>query len=182
MTSGNDNANANGNVNPDKWKAALSLTKRTQQLDDAREVLITHTATGQPIWTTAGQNRMTAADKEELSANLAAQRRGAAVQEATKRVLDAASKFLEHSIMELAPPPVMASYTGELADDGATFGDWLENSGFAFKQDGLRSVLLHGGKEVASFTAKVNPAIEDSVVQMLRFEHSLANSMLGGGQ
>lgn len=162
---------------PAAWKANLAIQKRTEQLDNSKEVLLSHTPDGQPIWTTAGSSKMSAGEKEELSANLAAHRRLAAIKQAAQEVKTAAATFLECVVMNTAPAPVVASYNGDLDDAGATFKDWFLHSGFTFKQDELTSIVLHGGKEVARFDAKVDPLLRADVIQMLAFERSLAASM-----
>lgn len=145
--------------------------KRIQQLDDAQEVLITHAADGTPIWTTAGQNRMTGDDKAHLSANLRAQQRQAHVMEQVKKVQAGAAGFLEAVVLGATPQSVLDAYN---QGDVATFGQWMQSSGFSFKQDGLTSRAFHNGSEVATFTATVDHRLEQDVLAMLRLDEGIS--------
>ena len=145
--------------------------KRTQQLADAREVLITHAADGTPIWTTAGQNRMTPSNKEELSANLKARQHHNRVFQEAQKVQLGAEGFWEAIILGAAPQSILDAYA---AEDKVTVAKWVLQSGFTFKQDGLTSRVFHKGAEVASFVAKVDPRLEADVLMALKVGEGVA--------
>lgn len=144
--------------------------KRTQQLEDAKEVLVTKAADGTVIWTTAGQNRMTPGNKEELSANLKARQHHNRVVQEARKVQAGAAGFFETIVLGAAPQAVLDSYAG----DGALFAEWMVGAGFTFKQDGLTSRAFHHGVEMASFTAKVDPRLEAEVLLILKVDEGVS--------
>lgn len=150
----------------------LRLPKRTQQIDDNREKLLGYDTEGGPIWTTANAHLLNGDEKHHLSQNLANNLRSAAVHKAVQEIQRGAATFMEHSVMELAPPNVLASYQG----DAVLFKEWFVNMGFGFKQDGLKSALLIKGSEVASMTAKCDPLLQSDIETMLKFEHIMAQN------
>lgn len=145
----------------------LRLNKRTQQIDDQREKLLGYATDNSPIWCEAGAHKLNGDEKAELSEKLGNQVRYAAILKAVKEVQRGASIFLEHSVMELAPPHIIDSYQ----NDGLAFCDWFRTEGFGFKQDGLKTVFLIKGSEYGSMTAKCDATIKEDVEQMLKFEH-----------
>lgn len=144
----------------------LRLTKRTQSIDDAREIVVGFTGDGTPIWTDAGSKRMTPGDNEALSANLAAQRHASLVQDAMRKVQAAAAMFIEATVVPLMPDAVRESYAG---DDQALFAHWLLSSGLAIRMDGLRCIILHKRQVLAEMSpVRVPAAIHQDVLNALR--------------
>lgn len=152
----------------------LRLPKRTQQIDDQREKLLGYDSEGGPIWTTKNAHVLTGDEKHELASKLHDKQRYAAIQRNVKSILEGASKFLEASVLATAPEAVFANY---VQGDGELFADWFKQSGYGFKQDGLRSVLLRHGQEQGSICAKVDEMLKEDVLTALKFEHVMA----GGG-
>lgn len=153
----------------------LRIKNRVQSIDDGREELIAQGPNG-PIWTTAGERRMTGDDKSELSHNLKAHAHMAAVQQAVQQVFEASAIFAESTIRDLAalharnddPDARRAhlSLNGELDDNGAAFLDWGKR--FSFRQEGLTGILLDKGSEVARFTAKIDGRLVPDVLAQIR--------------
>lgn len=147
--------------------AHLRIPKRTTQIDRDREVQIGQTADGQPIWTDKGNQSLTLDQKHELSHNLAAQRRYAAIQQILHKVLEAASGFYESIVVRSMPVNVLANYQNS-SESPALFVDWLVNSGFRHKWEGLTFIVTHSGKEVARTTATVPTWAQLEVIAALR--------------
>lgn len=148
----------------------IRLPKRTQQIDNQREKLLGYATDNSPIWCEAGAHLLNGDEKHHLSQNLANNLHSASVHKAVLEIQRGAAVFLEHSIMELAPPNVLDSYRG----DGALFKAWFVNTGFGFKQDGLKTVILIKGSEVGSMTAKCDPLLRSDIETMLKFEQVMA--------
>lgn len=148
--------------------------KRTEQLDDAREVLISQGPNG-PIWTTFGQNKMSSSDKEELSHNLAARRHHALLVEAMHKVQSNAASFLESTLMGVAPEAVLQDYTNALngEGDGRLFLEWVKDAGFGMEQKGLETIVTLKGEVLATSRTNVHPALESEVLALLAFDASL---------
>jgi hypothetical protein len=113
---------------------------------------------------------MTGDNKAELSANLRARQRHADVVNQMKKVQAGAASFFEAVVLGAAPQAVLDAYT----NGDTMFATWLQGSGFTFKQDGLTSRAMHNGREVASFTAKVDARLEADVMAMLRMDESIS--------
>lgn len=145
--------------------------KRTTRLDDAKEVLVTHAADGTPIWTTVGDKRMSADNKAELSDNLRKRALYNAAIGVMQKVQAGAAGFFESVVMNAAPPHVLDAYQ---QGDTAPLAEWLPHSGFTFKQDGLRSIVLHQGSVMADFTATVPAAVEQQVLALLRMDEGVS--------
>lgn len=137
--------------------------KRTARIDAQRERLLGYNTAGGPIWTEVGGPVLTGDEKYELAHNIAAQQRHAAVAKIVQNIKRGAASFFEHSVMEVAPEDL----------NEHTLGPWLMQSGFTYKQDGLKSVLLHCGTEVGSMTAKCDPLLVEDVLLMLKFEYTI---------
>ncbi len=144
--------------------------KRTEAIDDARPVVVMQGANG-PVWIEAGSKKMTGDNKAELSANLRARQRHAEVVRQMKKVQEGAAGFFEAVVLGAAPQAVLDAYK---EGDVGMFGRWMQGSGFTYKQDGLRSIALHNGTEVASFTARVDARLEADVLAMLRLDEGIS--------
>jgi hypothetical protein len=153
----------------------LRLPNRVKQIDSQREKLLGYATDNSPIWCEAGAHELTGDEKHHLSQNLANNQRAAAVAKSVQEIQRGAAVFLEHSIMELAPPNVLNSYRG----DGVLFKEWFVNMGFGYKQDGLKSVLLIKGTEVGAITAKCDPLLKSDIELMLKFEQTMAKGKEG---
>lgn len=152
----------------------LRIKKRTLQLDDDRAILIGGTPSN-PIWTTVGEKRMSPEEKQELSANLAAQRKQAAVHKVVQRVHAHFEQFLIYSLACMAPKDVSEAYAG--GNDGP-WDLWLREQPFGFHTEGLTATITHKGKEIATTTAKVDPLLKADVEQMLKMEKAMAKANL----
>lgn len=148
----------------------LRLPNRVKQIDSQREKLLGYATDNSPIWCEAGAHELTGDEKHHLSQNLANNQRAAAVAKSVQEIQRGAAAFMEHSVMELAPANVIESYNS----DGKLFKEWFVNTGFGFKQDGLKSVLLIKGAEVGSMTAKCDPLLKSDIEVMLKFEQTMA--------
>lgn len=154
--------------------ARLHIKKRTKQLDDAREVLLSGSASN-PIWTTRGELELSGDDKKELSANLAAQRRQAALHKHVERVLEGFATFLLEHLYPLAPASIQASFNN--SDDNSLYR-WAQDNGFRFERKGLEAVLLHKGSVIASTKATVDPFYRSDIEQMLKWEETMERNGL----
>lgn len=151
----------------------LRLTPRTQQLADAREIVVGHTSDGTPVWTTFGSKRMTPGDNEALSANLAAQRYDGMIRDAMHKVQAAAALFIEAIIVPLMPDAVRESYAG--SDNGELCASWFLSSGLAIRMDGLRCLVLRNGQVLAEMApVRIPAALEHDVLAALKFDQTVA--------
>jgi len=151
--------------------------RRTVRIDSEREKLLGMTADGQPIWTTKGMFEMTGDQAHELSAALNAKGRFQAIQVIKIKVQEAAAGFFEQIILRTAPQPVVDSYQ---TDQPNLFLDWLVNSGYKLVQDGLTSIVLRNGAEIARTTAKVPAWAADEVLVALRVDQMVEKGSNGG--
>lgn len=144
----------------------LKIPKRTDKIDSEREKLIGYGPMG-PIWTEAGATTLNGDQKEELSFNLKAKQKHSAVQQVVLKVLEAGAGFFESVVLQTAPESVRLSYQ---SDNPKLFVDWLVNSGFKTVQEGLTSIVLRNGEEIARSTAAVPAWLSEDVLTMLKFE------------
>lgn len=151
--------------------------KRTARIDDEREVLLFQTPNG-PVWAEAGAHKLTGDEKSELSAKLKAKAREAEVLKAAQQVQTMAAAFVESTLLSVAPQQVLQSYlsgmSGSEGDGGTLFADWLDKSGFGFRQEGLRSVITYRGKVINEVTATVDPRLALDVIAALRTDAMVA--------
>jgi hypothetical protein len=124
--------------------ANVNVVKRTKQLADAREVVVSHAADGTPIWTYAGELSMQGSDNDKLRTSLAAQKRAARVHRAMKEVQAARMQFVEHVI-------------NHLADQSLDVTPCVDFSTLTFKFDGFHTAACLHGKVIAEVDAKHVP-------------------------
>lgn len=156
----------------------LNIRKRVRQLDDAKEVVLGGTKKS-PVWTTAGELAMSGDDKGELSAKLRAHQRHILVHKAVDQVYQTAATFLEKCLLDMAPQNVADSYTGRIDDSGALFNEWMSKSPFKFVLDGLTARFFYQGREIAKATAQVDAWIREDVINALKFDKTLGQTMWG---
>lgn len=145
--------------------------KRTEQLDNDKEVLLFDTPNG-PIWTTKGNLRRSPAEREQLAANLkAAQKLGAVggVIKGIKLVVDA---WLNSVFEELAPASVLNRPTPEEVQ--AAMGEWIVAEGYSFHRDGLTWLVKRQGTVVVELPIHIDASIRDEVLFMMKMEEAAA--------
>ena len=79
--------------------------KRTQKLDDEREIPLGMELNGKPGFVKAGTLRTTEADKEKTSSNIMAAKFGAEVEKAVKSFLAQAEEITQQVLANVAPLP-----------------------------------------------------------------------------
>lgn len=136
--------------------ARLSISKRTKQLDDAREVLLKN-----GFHSTVGGMTVQPLHKEQAASNIRATARMGMVRKVVEAVFNGAADFFRQRMIELVP-------AGLNCDDETAFNDWLCTEGYSFRQDGLTSILLRQGKIVVTQTATVNPSIVAEVLAEIK--------------
>lgn len=148
--------------------ARLKIKRRTQAIDDAREVKLGTTPEGEPIWTTAGENRMTGDDKAALSANLKSHHVEAIIQKNAEGWMQFAAQFIEQMILGLMPKSVYDDYRLlREGRGGRHFARWMEDEGFEFKRDGLTIIVLKRGKVLGKARGHVASSIAIDVMRRL---------------
>lgn len=139
--------------------------KRTQQLDDAKELLLFQTADGQPVWTHAGEMRLTRADLEERAAKLKMARHFGRVQNVVGAIRKLVNAWLDSVFDELAPDGVKSE---------AQMADWIITEGYSFHRDGLTWVVKRQGVIVIELPVEIDDTIREEVIFMMRMEEAKA--------
>lgn len=154
--------------------------KRTERIDRDREHQIGVTFDGQPVWTTVGSSKLTPDQAHELSHNLAAQQRYAAIQQVTLKVLEASCGFFDSIALNAAPARIadlLQRPDDQLTtEDKQEIVDWLVNSGFKHHWDGLTFVVTYRGTEVARTTASVPAWMQLEVLAALQTDRMMVNA------
>lgn len=109
---------------------------------------------------------MSPEDKAHLSQKLRYRKRESVIKEIVDAVQRNAAVFLEATFRQIAPAKVIESLdTGK--PDGL-FLDWMKSSGFAVRQDGLKTVILIKGQVINEMTAHVDLRFEGDVDRKLK--------------
>ena len=137
--------------------------KRTQQLDDAKELLLFTTADGTPVWTTASNLKLTKADLEERAAKLKHAKQFGRIQNVVGSIRKLVNAWLETVMQELAPPGV---------DSEQAMGDWIVNEGYSFHRDGLTWLVKRQGVVVIELPVELDESVREEVLFMLRMEEA----------
>jgi len=137
--------------------------KRTQQLDDAKELLLFTTADGTPVWTTASNLKLTKADLEERAAKLKHAKQFGRIQNVVGSIRKLVNAWLETAMQELAPPGV---------DSEQAMGDWIVNEGYSFHRDGLTWLVKRQGVVVIELPVELDESVREEVLFMLRMEEA----------
>jgi len=122
----------------------LNITKRTKQIDDAREVLLKN-----GFHSTVGDLTVQPLHKEQAASNIRATARMGTVSRIVEQVHQKGADFFQSCLEGLLPGRL-------LGKDLKQIESWLCTEGIIFRQDGLTSVLLRQGVVIASQTAQVD--------------------------
>lgn len=122
----------------------LNITKRTKQIDDAREVLLKN-----GFHSTVGDLKVQPLHKEQAASNIRATARMGTVRRIVEEVQQKGADFFQLCVGELLPRRLIGK-------DLKQIESWLCTEGYVFKQQGLTSVLLRQGEVIASQTAQVD--------------------------
>jgi len=139
------------------------MEKRTEKLDSDKEVLLFTGADGQPVWTTAGQLKLTKADLEERAAKLKHARHFGKIQNIVGSVRKLVNAWLETVMQELAPPSITTEQQ---------MADWIVNEGYSFHRDGLTWLVKRQGVIVIELPIELDDSVRQEVLFMLRMEEA----------
>lgn len=139
--------------------------KRTERLDNDRELLLFTQADGTPVWTTAGQLKLTRSDLEERVAKLKTARHFGKLQNVVGSIRSLVNAWLETVFEELAPESVREK--GEQA-----MGEWIVAEGYSFHRDGLTWIVKRQGTVVVELPIDIDASIREEVLFMMRMEEA----------
>lgn len=126
------------------------MPKRTQQLDRDREVHLFDTPAG-PVWTTAGQLALTAAEQEQKSANVKASALTSDVQRCVDNITHFVNNWARSFMLNIVPLKVL---------EEGTLAQWMHDKGIHVVRNDLTWRLMRGEKELT----RVTPTISTSLV------------------
>lgn len=141
----------------------LNITKRTKQIDDAREVLLKN-----GFHSTVGDLKVQPLHKEQAASNIRATGRMGVVRRIVKEVHQKGADFFQSCVSQLLPRRLMDKSPEQIES-------WLCTQGYTFKQDGLTSVLLKQGVVIASQTAQVDSRYVIEVLAELQRQQESAS-------
>jgi len=122
----------------------LNITKRTKQIDDAREVLLKN-----GFHSTVGDLKVQPLHKEQAASNIRATGRMGVVNRIVEQVHQRGADFFQACLEGMLPGRL-------LGKDLKQIESWLCTEGIIFRRDGLTSVILRQGVVIASQTAQVD--------------------------
>ena len=153
------------------------MKKRTEQIDDDREVLLPGTINGKQLWKKAGSDKRTPEEADQFSQNLVNHQWRAQIQKMVTKIMTNAQLFAQQATMKLAPAHVVEA-VHTMNDPKAdwlhvsraktTFASWIDETGYAVVQDGLKTLVMVKGKVVAELVAEVGVAFENDVVAEIK--------------
>lgn len=141
------------------------MKKRTEAIDDSKELLLFTQADGSPVWTNVGQLKLTREQLEERAAKLKHARHFGKIQNVVGAIRRLVNAWLESVFEELAP----ASITGE-----KSMCEWIIAEGYSFHRDGLTWLVKRQGVVVVELPVQIDASIRDEVIFMMRMEEAAA--------
>ena len=141
--------------------------KRTQKLDDEREISLGMELNGKPGFVKAGTLRTTEADKEQTSSNIMAAKFDAEVEAAVNSFLAQAEEVAQHVLANVAPHSFWEAYEEiEQKDKQKLMLDWIVENQFQviLDWDNLKIVIKMGGKVLLDVEATLPAELKSAVI------------------
>lgn len=141
----------------------MPQVKRTEQLDDAKELLLFTNAAGEPVWTDVGSLKATREQLEERIAKLKHARHFGKIQNVVGAIRKVVNAWLDSVFDELAPDSIATEQQ---------MGDWIIANGYSFHRDGLTWVVKRQGVTVIELPVMIDDSVREEVIFMLRMEEA----------
>lgn len=140
-----------------------NVKKRTEALDDSKELLLFTQADGSPVWTDVGSLKTTRADLEERIAKLKLARHFGKIQNVVGAIRRLVNAWLDSVFDELAPDNITTEQQ---------MGDWIITEGYSFHRDGLTWVVKRQGVIVIELPVEIDDSVREEVLFMMRMEEA----------
>jgi len=141
--------------------------KRTQKLDDEREIPLGMELNGKPGFVKAGTLRTTEFDKEKTSSNIMAAKFDAEVEAAVNSFLAQAEEVTQQVLANVAPQSFWNAYEEvEQKDKQKLILDWIVENQFQVIPDweNLKIVIKMGGKVLLDVEATLPAELKSAVI------------------
>jgi len=137
------------------------MKKRTQKLDDEREIDLGMELNGRPGFIKAGSLRTTEAEKEEASANILKAKLQSNIDAQIELIYQNAKKFARHILAKIAPQGFWDAMErietdGGDTEDKLTVSSYIDDMGISVIQDGLRTIVKANNRVIAEMDATID--------------------------
>lgn len=141
------------------------MKKRTERLDDEREIDLGMELNGKPGFVKAGSLKVSEADKEEASANIGIEKLNGEVDRACQAIFDEAENLCQQVLARVAPQSFWEAYekVEECEESRGLVEGWLRENEFCVVVEGLKILVKMKGKVLVEVEAQVPGDIKSLV-------------------